>query len=74
MPNVNYNVTFKSGEITLEANSLARLLLKSIDSNNNKFNQNNFCQEYIELMASPGSHHDTFAFSCHMTLHYGTFF
>jgi len=60
----HYHATLKAGENTLEA-SLARLLMKSIVSNNGKFNQNHFRQEYIDFMTSPGSHNDTYASTCH---------
>lgn len=60
----HYHATLQAGENTLEA-SLARVLMKSIVSNNGKFHQDHFRKAYMDFMTTPGSHNDTYASTCH---------
>lgn len=61
---IHYHATLARGENTLEV-QLARVLMKSIVKNNGDFNPQEFQEDYIQFMTTPGSHNDAYASTCH---------
>lgn len=60
----HYHHGLKAGEGTLEA-SLERLLLRSMNKNDGRFNKDDYLSAYISFMTTPNSHNDVYAGTCH---------
>lgn len=61
---IHYHATLQKGENTLEV-QLARVLMRSIVQTSGVFDADNFREHYVTFMMMPGSHHDTYASTCH---------
>jgi ADP-ribosylglycohydrolase len=61
--NYHYHHGMKPGENTLEA-QLSRVFMRSLVQNGGA-NTDDFRQNYITFMTTPGSHRDTYASTCH---------
>merc|ERR1712054_82334 len=60
----HYHHTLEAGENTLEA-QLMRVMMRSITANGGSFNKENFVDDYVKFMTTPGSHNDTYASTAH---------
>ena len=61
---MHYHIGLKAGENTLESH-LARLLTRTINSENGNFSDESFRNAYINFMKTPGSHNDVYAPKAH---------
>jgi ADP-ribosylglycohydrolase len=60
----HYHATLQRGENTLEV-QLARVLMRSIVEREGVLDADHFRNAYVTFMTTPGSHHDTYASTCH---------
>jgi ADP-ribosyl-[dinitrogen reductase] hydrolase len=61
---IHYHCTLDAGENTLEA-QLVRVLIRGMAKNGGVFDADQFREDYMKFMQTPGSHNDCYASTCH---------